>query len=77
MRTTFTGVLMLLLLALPTVTSSTAIDGTPPRNIILMIADGCGFNHVRAGQVLDRFASGRAPASATPSHPLDARLSLS
>ncbi len=31
----------------------------------------------RAGQVLDRFASGRAPASATPSHPLDARLSLS
>ena len=49
MRTTPTGALLLLMLTLPTVASTTF--AAQPRNIILMIADGCGFNHLRAGSL--------------------------
>jgi alkaline phosphatase len=57
MRTMHTGAPALLALTLLTLATATpaappaAVEGAQPRNIILMIADGCGFNHLRAGSL--------------------------
>jgi len=49
--TTRTSVIKLTLVSLSLVVASRASSASPPKNIIIMTSDGCGYNHVEAASL--------------------------